>query len=183
MIVTVTLNASLDRTIEVDVLTRGAVIRARSARLDPGGKGVNVSRALIASRVAATAVVAVGGADGDQLHRLLTVEAMPVRAVRVAGRTRSNVTIVEPGGVDTKLNEPGGPCPRRNWTRSPPPSRPPWRPRPAGRAGWWAAAASRPASRTTPTPRCAAGSRRTASASRSTPAARRCAPPSPPGPT
>ncbi|WP_309237589.1 hexose kinase, partial [Actinomadura sp. BRA 177] len=104
-----TLNPSLDRTIEVDVLTRGAVIRARSARLDPGGKGVNVSRALIANGVAATAVVAVGGADGDQLHRLLTVEAMPVRAVRVAGRTRSNVTIVEPGGVDTKLNEPGGP--------------------------------------------------------------------------
>ncbi|MEU5993416.1 1-phosphofructokinase [Spirillospora sp. NPDC047418] len=108
MIVTVTLNPSLDRTIEVDVLTRGAVIRARSARLDPGGKGVNVSRALLANGVASTAVVAVGGADGDQLHRLLAAEGMRVRAVRVQGRTRSNVTIVEPGGVDTKLNEPGG---------------------------------------------------------------------------
>lgn len=109
MIVTVTLNPSLDRTIEVDVLTRGAVIRARSARLDPGGKGVNVSRALLANDVASTAVVPVGGADGDQLRRLLKAEGMRVRAVRVAGRTRSNVTIVEPGGVTTKLNEPGGP--------------------------------------------------------------------------
>ncbi|QKW35995.1 1-phosphofructokinase [Actinomadura sp. NAK00032] len=109
MIVTVTLNPSLDRTIEVDVLTRGAVIRARSARLDPGGKGVNVSRALLANGVPSTAVVAVGGADGDQLHRLLAAEGMRVRAVRVAGRTRSNVTIAEPGGLDTKLNEPGGP--------------------------------------------------------------------------
>jgi 1-phosphofructokinase len=36
MIVTPTLNPSLDRTIEVDRLTRGAVIRARSAHLDPG---------------------------------------------------------------------------------------------------------------------------------------------------
>ena len=86
MIVTVTLNPSLDRTIEVDVLTRGAVIRARSARLDPGGKGVNVSRALLANGVASTAVVAVGGGDGDQLHRLLAAEGMRVRAVRVAGR-------------------------------------------------------------------------------------------------
>ncbi|TQM69047.1 fructose-1-phosphate kinase [Actinomadura hallensis] len=109
MIVTVTLNPSLDRTIEVDVLARGAVIRARSARLDPGGKGVNVSRALLANGVASTAVVAVGGADGDQLRRLLEAEGMRVDAVRVAGRTRSNVTIVEPGGVTTKLNEPGGP--------------------------------------------------------------------------
>ncbi|TDC97737.1 1-phosphofructokinase [Actinomadura sp. 7K507] len=109
MIVTVTLNPSLDRTIDVDVLTRGAVIRARSARLDPGGKGVNVSRALLANGVASTAVVAVGGTDGDQLRRLLEAEGMRVRAVRVAGRTRSNVTVVEPGGVVTKLNEPGGP--------------------------------------------------------------------------
>ncbi|WP_243717604.1 1-phosphofructokinase family hexose kinase, partial [Actinomadura darangshiensis] len=104
-----TLNPSLDRTIEVDVLTRGTVIRARSARLDPGGKGVNVSRALLANGIASTAVVAVGGADGDQLRRLLETGELRVHAVRVAGRTRSNVTIVEPGGVVTKLNEPGGP--------------------------------------------------------------------------
>ncbi|WP_243708692.1 1-phosphofructokinase [Actinomadura sp. GC306] len=103
-----TLNPSLDRTIEVDVLTRGEVIRARSARVDPGGKGVNVSRALLANGVASSAVVAVGGADGDRLCRLLETEGMQVRAVRVADRTRSNVTIVEPGGVTTKLNEPGG---------------------------------------------------------------------------
>ncbi|GAA2408955.1 1-phosphofructokinase [Actinomadura vinacea] len=108
MIVTVTLNPSLDRTIEVDVLTRGEMIRARSARLDPGGKGVNVSRALLAGHVTSTAVVTVGGPEGDQLRRLLAAEGLAVRAVPVAGRTRSNVTIAEPGGVVTKLNEPGG---------------------------------------------------------------------------
>lgn len=47
MIVTVTLNPSLDRAVEVDSLTRGEVIRAATAHLDPGGKGVNVSRALL----------------------------------------------------------------------------------------------------------------------------------------
>lgn len=108
MIITLTLNPSLDRTIEVDRLTRGEMIRARSARLDPGGKGVNVSRALLGNDVASRAVVTVGGPDGDQLIHLLEIDDIPVRAVRVAGRTRSNVTIAEPDGVVTKLNEPGG---------------------------------------------------------------------------
>ncbi|WP_262403154.1 hypothetical protein, partial [Actinomadura sp. CNU-125] len=65
MIVTLTLNPSLDRTIEVDALTRGAVLRARSARLDPGGKGVNVSRALLANGTDSTAVLTVGGATAS----------------------------------------------------------------------------------------------------------------------
>ena len=108
MILTVTLNPSLDRTIEVDRLVPGAMIRARSARLDPGGKGVNVSRALLANDVASRAVITVGGADGEQLVRLLEAAEIPLHAVEVAGRTRSNVTIVEPDGVVTKLNEPGG---------------------------------------------------------------------------
>lgn len=112
MIVTLTLNPSLDRTVEVDALTRGTVIRTRSARLDPGGKGVNVSRALLANGVPSTAVIPVGGPDGDQLHRMLLAEGLTAHAVPVAGRTRSNVTIAEPGGVVTKLNEPGGPLSR-----------------------------------------------------------------------
>lgn len=107
MIVTLTLNPSLDRTVEVDCLVRGAMIRTTAARLDPGGKGVNVSRALLANGVASVAVVAVGGAEGEQLVRLMEDAAIPVRAVRVGGRTRSNVTIAEPDGVVTKLNEPG----------------------------------------------------------------------------
>jgi 1-phosphofructokinase len=107
MIVTLTLNASLDRTIEVDRLSRGAMIRSRSARLDPGGKGVNVSRALLANGVASRAVVTYGGFEGDQFLHLLDLERIPVRAVPVTGPTRSNVTIAEPEAVVTKLNEPG----------------------------------------------------------------------------
>ncbi|GAA3818695.1 hypothetical protein GCM10022380_41780 [Amycolatopsis tucumanensis] len=48
MIVTVTPNPSLDHTVEVDALRRGEVLRAGPSRLDPGGKGVNVARALAA---------------------------------------------------------------------------------------------------------------------------------------
>lgn len=112
MIVTLTLNPSLDRTIEVAELVRGMMIRATSARLDPGGKGVNVSRALLANQVHSVAVVPVGGPDGEQLVRLLQADQIPHHAVPVAGRTRSNVTIAEPNGVVTKLNEPGEPLSR-----------------------------------------------------------------------
>ncbi|MEW2146895.1 1-phosphofructokinase [Micromonospora vinacea] len=107
MIVTVTLNPSLDRAVEVDSLTRGEVIRAATAHLDPGGKGVNVSRALLANGVPSVAVVPSGGDEGNQLIRLLEAEGVEVQAVSISGRTRSNITLAEPDGTVTKINEPG----------------------------------------------------------------------------
>ncbi|NRQ37238.1 1-phosphofructokinase family hexose kinase [Nonomuraea sp. NN258] len=107
MILTLTLNPSLDRTIEIGALARGAVIRAAAARLDPGGKGVNVSRALLANAVAARAVLPYGGDEGRQLIRLLADEGLDMVTVPVAGVTRSNVTLAEPDGTITKVNEPG----------------------------------------------------------------------------
>jgi 1-phosphofructokinase len=107
MIVTLTLNPSLDRSIEVGKLVVGDVNRATSAHLDPGGKGVNVSRALLANGVASRAVVPCGGDEGGQLIRLLVAEGVDVRAVPIAGNTRSNITLTEPDGTTTKINEPG----------------------------------------------------------------------------
>ncbi|MEU5963390.1 1-phosphofructokinase [Micromonospora parva] len=107
MIVTVTLNPSLDRAVEVDSLTRGEVIRAATAHLDPGGKGVNVSRALLANGVPSVAVLPSGGDEGNQLIRLLQTEGVEVLAVSISGRTRSNITLAEPDGTVTKINEPG----------------------------------------------------------------------------
>ncbi len=107
MILTVTLNPSLDRTIEVESLVPGAVNRALRTRLDPGGKGVNVTRALLANGHASRAVVPLGGPDGAELAVLLEAEEVDVTAVPVAGSTRSNVTVAEADGTVTKLNEPG----------------------------------------------------------------------------
>jgi 1-phosphofructokinase len=107
MIVTLTLNPSLDRTIEIGSLTRGAVIRAAAAHLDPGGKGVNVSRALLANQVRSCAVVPFGGDEGRRLVSLLQAEGIEMITVPVAGPTRSNVTLAEPDGTVTKINEPG----------------------------------------------------------------------------
>jgi 1-phosphofructokinase len=107
VIVTLTLNPSLDRTVEVPSLSRGSVIRASSGRLDPGGKGVNVARALLANGVDACAVLPAGGSVGHQLVELLEAEEVAMAAVHVAGATRSNLTLSEPDGTVTKINESG----------------------------------------------------------------------------
>jgi 1-phosphofructokinase len=108
MIVTLTLNPSLDRTIEIPELVRGAMVRASTTRLDPGGKGVNVARALAAHKIPTCAVVPRNGPEGRQLTELLQQEGIDVCAVPVTGHTRSNVSLVEPDGSVTKINEPGG---------------------------------------------------------------------------
>ena len=107
MIVTVTPNPSLDRTIEVERLLRGGVVRAVGGRVDPGGKGINVARALAAHGVATSAVLPCGGTDGLHLTRLLESYPGSVRAVPIDGSIRTNVTIVEPDGTTTKFNEIG----------------------------------------------------------------------------
>ncbi|MEO5921752.1 MAG: 1-phosphofructokinase family hexose kinase [Pseudolysinimonas sp.] len=106
---TLTLNPSLDRTVDVETLERGAVIRTSEPVLEPGGKGVNVTRALSANGVASLAIVAVAGPEGAELSRLLESDGILCRFVPVSGRTRSNTTVCEPDGTVTKLNEPGSP--------------------------------------------------------------------------
>ena len=100
-------NPSVDRTIEVDTLVRGAVLRARAGRVDAGGKGVNVARALAANGHKARAVLPSGGAEGAQLAALIAMEGIEAVSVPIAAPVRANVSVVEPDGTVTKLNEPG----------------------------------------------------------------------------
>ncbi|MFF5976431.1 1-phosphofructokinase [Streptomyces sp. NPDC012769] len=107
MILTVTPNPSLDRTYEVPALERGEVLRATGERMDPGGKGVNVSRALAAAGHRTVAVVPLGGAPGALVAQLLAAQGIRVAPVPLAGHTRSNIAIAEPDGTLTKVNAPG----------------------------------------------------------------------------
>ncbi|MFI9318272.1 1-phosphofructokinase [Kitasatospora aureofaciens] len=107
MIVTITPNPSLDRTYELPTLTPGEVNRAAHDRLDPGGKGVNVSRALTAAGHRTTAVLPLGGLSGGLLSDLLRRQGIDVAAVTIAGDTRINVSIAEDGGGLTKINAVG----------------------------------------------------------------------------
>ena len=107
MIVTLTLNPSVDRTVEVETLARGEVMRALSVRVEPGGKGINVSRALAAHGLPTRAVVTLGGAEGEHLITLLRDTGIEIVPVRIGGAIRSNITVAEPDGTTTKFNEPG----------------------------------------------------------------------------
>ena len=109
MIVTLTPNPSLDRTIAVPVLRRGLVMRATESREDPGGKGLNVSRALAQNGTATRAVLPIGGVYGGVMLDLLRAQEIDVVPVPIAGAIRANVAIVEPDGATTKVNE-QGPC-------------------------------------------------------------------------
>ncbi|MFF3753046.1 1-phosphofructokinase [Streptomyces sp. NPDC002018] len=107
MILTVTPNPSLDRTYEVPALDRGEVLRATAERVDPGGKGVNVSRAVAAAGRRTVAVLPLGGAPGALVAELLAGQGIEVAPVPVAGATRSNIALAEPDGTLTKINAPG----------------------------------------------------------------------------
>jgi 1-phosphofructokinase len=107
VILTLTANPSLDRTLTVESVERGRVIRAGAAQVDAGGKGVNVSRVLVSNGYPTLAVLPTGGAEGAQLRELLTEQNVGVMPVRVGGAVRANVSLVEPDGTVTKINEPG----------------------------------------------------------------------------
>ena len=106
MIVTVTLNPSLDHTLTLDEpLTRGAVHRLTPVSTEPGGKGVNVSRALTQNGV--DTVTLLPAADHDPILTGLRALRVPFHNVDIPGNVRSNLTITENDGTTTKLNEPG----------------------------------------------------------------------------
>lgn len=106
MIVTVTPNPSIDRTVTLPAqLTRGAVHRVTSVTSQAGGKGVNVARALTLAGVDTLAVLP--AAANDPLITALQGIAVPFQVVPTQESARINLTITEPDGTTTKVNEPG----------------------------------------------------------------------------
>ncbi|TFD32189.1 1-phosphofructokinase family hexose kinase [Cryobacterium sp. TMT1-62] len=106
MIITLTPNPSLDRTIELRApLARGGVQRAASSREEPGGKGVNIVRALEASDILSLAIL-----PGDELDPVLVAlraARVPHLGMPIGATLRSNVALTEIDGTTTKVNVPG----------------------------------------------------------------------------
>jgi 1-phosphofructokinase len=108
MIVTVTLNPSLDRALSVPRFEPGTLHRAQFIRQDLGGKGINVSRALRALDIPSRIVGFIGGRVGQALRDGLAADGFDVHFVEVEGETRQNITLLdESSGQYTKINEPG----------------------------------------------------------------------------
>jgi 1-phosphofructokinase len=105
-VVTLTANPSLDRTLVLPgALQRGEVARLAGAATEPGGKGVNVARALAAAGADVLCVLPAG--DDDPILAALRRLALPLATVPVTSPVRTNYTLAEPDGTTTKLNEPG----------------------------------------------------------------------------
>jgi 1-phosphofructokinase len=107
VIVTVTANPSVDRTVLLDSLVLGAVNRARRSWSEPSGKGVNVALALHAHGIPVRAVVTAGGPVGAQLREMLEGTGLHAAIVPIAADIRSNISLTQPDGTVTKVNEPG----------------------------------------------------------------------------
>jgi 1-phosphofructokinase family hexose kinase len=106
MIVTVTLNPMLDKTVSVDALRRGAIQRATHVSSVVGGKGVNVSRQLAIWGEETLATGFLGGEIGAMLEHMLDEEHIPHTFIRVSSMTREGVTYLEDDGTSTGIFEP-----------------------------------------------------------------------------
>jgi 1-phosphofructokinase family hexose kinase len=106
MIVTVTLNAAMDRTLSVPNFQLGHRHRASSGMASAGGKGINVARALkrLGTPVVCTGLA--GGRNGTQIVEDLTNEGILNDFVRIQGESRASIAVLDPiSNVYTEINE------------------------------------------------------------------------------
>ncbi len=108
MIITVTLNAAMDKTLEVPSFTPGRRHRTVDQTTMPGGKGVNIARAIkrLGQPVIATGLA--GGPTGSRIIEALNDEGILNDFVRIADESRTNTAVLDPTtGLQTEINERG----------------------------------------------------------------------------
>jgi 1-phosphofructokinase/tagatose 6-phosphate kinase len=108
VIITVTLNAAIDKTLEVPNFRLGRRHRSVEQRTMAGGKGVNVARAIkrLGRPVIATGLA--GGPAGTRIVEQLTEESILNDFVRIREESRTNTAVLDPtNGEHTEINEPG----------------------------------------------------------------------------
>lgn len=106
-IITVTLNPAVDRVIVIEELKIGAHQVGQTVLRVPGGKGVNVSHALAAMNVLTTATGFLGADNRVDFLPLLSNPLIGDQFISMPGRTRENITLADPNGVDTHIRDRG----------------------------------------------------------------------------
>ncbi|NJM81321.1 MAG: 1-phosphofructokinase family hexose kinase [Tabrizicola sp.] len=94
-ILTLTLNPALDMASDVAEIVPGQKLRCSDPLLDPGGGGLNVSRAIKALGGDSLALVAIGGLTGDRLAGLIRAEGVTFLSILGPGETRQSLTVNE----------------------------------------------------------------------------------------
>jgi len=108
MIITVTLNAAIDKSLSVPNFRLGRRHRTVEQRTMPGGKGVNIARTLKALGQPVIATGFAGGATGTHIVEQLTDESILNDFVRIREESRTNTSVLDPtSGEQTEINERG----------------------------------------------------------------------------
>src|SRR3990172_3640989 len=108
MLITVTLNPAMDRTLLVNSFAVNTVLRGTLLRNVPGGKGVNVSRAALELGGKTLALFVSGGETGQLLKEKLRIEGIDFRTIDVQDESRTCYGIIDTeAGTETVINEQG----------------------------------------------------------------------------
>lgn len=107
MIVTVTMNPAIDKTVEIDSLLPGGLNRIQRVEYDAGGKGINVSKTIHELGGESIATGFLGGNAGKTIESVLNDRNIKNDFLWVEGETRTNTKVFEANGAVTELNEPG----------------------------------------------------------------------------
>lgn len=110
-------NLTIDRTLTIEELRPGEVLRFHGAEVTPGGKGVNVARVARALGVPALLVGFTPGRTGAAAAELIADEGLHLRPVPTDGEMRSAAVIIERSGRVTVMNEPGPSIGPEDWER------------------------------------------------------------------
>jgi 1-phosphofructokinase len=109
MIVTVTLNPAVDQTLVLDRFSPGDTNRVRDSRIDPGGKGINVSRVLRELGRESLATGLAPGSLGRFIEHSLLDQGILCDFVHTRGQTRTNLTVVDDSAHETTVLSYRGP--------------------------------------------------------------------------
>lgn len=107
MIITVTMNPAIDKTVDLVHFEHGSLNRLTNVIIDAGGKGINVSKTIKELGGETITTGFIGGSGGVLIEKVLKEQGIKSDFVQVSGETRTNLKVVEQNGFVTELNEPG----------------------------------------------------------------------------
>ncbi len=117
-IVTLTLNPAIDKSTTVKSIVPDKKLRCADPVFEPGGGGVNVSRAIQKLGGTSTAVYLAGGYSGKHYEHLLRAEGLFSHVVEISGHTRENLIVMdESSNLQYRFGMPGPYIRENEWQR------------------------------------------------------------------